>query len=173
MARPGPKLKGPTTEKEFKIFENLAHIQCTLEEIAACFGVTKDTLILRVEEYYGARFSTVYKEKREGGKTSLRRAQWIKAVEEKNTTMQIFLGKQYLGQVDRPEELIQGMKSIVYSTQIGPSGEILTEIRNKEDWDAQKNFDAKKVLEGEQTKTTKAKSKSKPKKVSKKKVRAK
>lgn len=164
--RRGPKLKGPTTEKEIKIFENLCAIQCTLRELSAAFSVDDQTLIKRIEEWYGRKFSSVFQEKREGGRISLRRSQWQTAIDKQNVTMQIFLGKQYLAQTDRPELLAHEAKSIVYATQIGPSGEILTEIRNKEDWEAQKTFDAKKVLDGEKPKKAKkapAKRKAKPK----------
>ena len=46
-------------------------------------------------------FSEVFKEKRGLGKISLRRNQWRLA--EKNATMAIWLGKQYLGQKDQVE----------------------------------------------------------------------
>jgi len=157
--RRGPKLKGPTTEKEIKIFEGLCGIQCTLDEVASAFDVTKDTIIKRIEEWYGEKFSTVFAQKREKGKISLRRAQWQTAIDRQNTVMQIFLGKQYLGQMDKPEELI-GAKAIVYSTKIGSSGEILTEIQNREDWEAKKNFDVKSILiEDQKSKTVKKTSK--------------
>lgn len=102
--RRGPKLKGPISAKEIKIFEQLCFIQCTLKELAAAFSVTKDTLIKRIEEHYGDKFSTVFEQKREAGKISLRRSQWQTATERNNVTMQIFLGKQYLGQSDKVEE---------------------------------------------------------------------
>lgn len=51
---------------------------------------------------YKKGFKDVFSEKREGGKASLRRTQWKLA--ENNATMAIFLGKQYLGQKDKPEE---------------------------------------------------------------------
>lgn len=47
-------------------------------------------------------FSEVFKQKRGVGKISLRRSQWRLA--EKNANMAIFLGKQYLGQKDEPEQ---------------------------------------------------------------------
>jgi len=40
---------------------------------------------------------------KQAGKKSLRRAQWDKALNG-DTRMQIFLGKQYLGQKDTPED---------------------------------------------------------------------
>jgi hypothetical protein len=86
-----------------KLFEELCKIQCTEIEIASALGMSVDTLERRCQEVYGANFADVYAQKREGGKSSLRRAQWLTAVEAKNPVMQIWLGKQMLGQVDKVE----------------------------------------------------------------------
>ena len=48
-------------------------------------------------------FSEVFSEKRCRGFISLRRAQFQKAIDEKNTAMQIFLGKNWLGQSDKQD----------------------------------------------------------------------
>lgn len=79
-------------------FENLCRLQCTQSEILGWFGITDKTLTRWCRDTYGKSFSEIFAEKREGGKISLRRAQWHLA--EKNATMAIFLGKQYLGQKD-------------------------------------------------------------------------
>ena len=94
----------PRIEFNAKLFENLCHIQCTQEEIAATMGMSVDTLERRVKEVYEGRvFAVVFAEKREGGKSSLRRAQWKNAIEKGNPVMQIFLGKNLLGQKDKQE----------------------------------------------------------------------
>lgn len=166
MPRRGPKLKGPVTEKEIKIFEQLCYIQCTLEEIARSFSVTKDTLILRIEEWYGEKFSTVFAAKKENGRISLRREQWQSAHERKSIPMQIFLGKQYLGQSDKAEN--KETTELVYSTKVGASGEIKSEIVSREEWEKQKNFDAKAILLEEQKKDKPVKKKTKTKATKKK-----
>lgn len=102
------KIGRPKKEIDWKLFEELCHIQCTETEIAAVLGMCRDTLEDKVKEQYGSSFSTVYKQKREGGKTSLRRAQWLTATESKNAIMQIFLGKNMLGQSDKQEVKITG-----------------------------------------------------------------
>lgn len=79
-------------------FESLCGLQCTQEEICNFFGITDKTLTRWCRETYGKRFSEVFREKRELGRVSLRRNQWKLA--EKNATMAIFLGKNYLGQKD-------------------------------------------------------------------------
>lgn len=80
---------------DYDTVEKLAHIQCTYGEIASFLGCSVDRL-KRDDE-----FITRYKKGAEGGKMSLRRYQFKLA--EKNTSMAIFLGKQYLGQKDYVE----------------------------------------------------------------------
>ena len=82
-------------------FEKLCSLQCTLLEICDFFDVEDDTLNSWCKKTYGTTFSEVFKIKRGKGQISLRRMQWKLA--EKNPTMAIFLGKQYLGQVDKVE----------------------------------------------------------------------
>lgn len=52
---------------------------------------------------YKTGFSDIYRQKREMGKISLRRSQFRLA--EKNANMAIWLGKQYLNQKDKIEEV--------------------------------------------------------------------
>ena len=80
---------------DYNLVEKLAHIMCTQEEIATMFDCDVRTL-QRDEE-----FCRVFKKGKENGKMSLRRTQFKLA--EKNPTMAIFLGKQYLGQRDNIE----------------------------------------------------------------------
>lgn len=83
-------------------FETLCGIQCTEEEICAVFDVSKDTLLRWCKRTYKKNFADVFKEKRACGKVSLRRSQW--KMGERNVTMAIWLGKQYLGQKDVVEQ---------------------------------------------------------------------
>ena len=80
---------------DYNLVEKLANIMCTQEEIATMFDCDVRTL-QRDEE-----FCRVFKKGKENGKMSLRRTQFKLA--EKNPTMAIFLGKQYLGQRDNVE----------------------------------------------------------------------
>jgi hypothetical protein len=82
-------------------FEKLCGIQCTLPEIAAFFECDEDTINAWCKRTYGNTFSVVYKIYSGKGKISLRRTQFKLA--EKNQTMAIWLGKQYLGQTDKIE----------------------------------------------------------------------
>lgn len=96
MAKGQIKQKQALIKKEQ--FEKLCEIQCTEQEIMSFFGVCKDTLISWCVNTYGVNFSTIYNEKRQGGKASLRRSQFELA--KTNASMSIWLGKQYLGQKD-------------------------------------------------------------------------
>ena len=84
-----------------KQFEAMSAIQCTKEEICNVLDVTDKTLNNWCNEVYGQDFSVVFRQKRDGGKTSLRRNQW-KLAENGNSTMQIWLGKQILKQSESP-----------------------------------------------------------------------
>lgn len=69
----------------------LAMIHCTVAEMAAVLGCSKDTL--------ERRFAAVIEKGRDTGKMSLRRLQW-EGAQKGNTALLIWLGKQLLGQKD-------------------------------------------------------------------------
>lgn len=106
MARTGR----PRKEIDQKQFENLCGLQCTLEEICGWFDVCSDTLETWCKRTYKRSFSEVFAQKRGAGKISLRRSQWRLA--EKNATMAIFLGKQFLGQRDSVDVAVTDAKGI-------------------------------------------------------------
>ena len=88
----------PKKEIDYIAVEKLANIQCTQEEIASFLDLSVRTL-QRDEE-----FCRIYKKGQDNGKMSLRRMQYKLA--DKNPTMAIWLGKQYLGQRDSfPDEV--------------------------------------------------------------------
>ena len=97
--------KGQVKQKQNKIssilFENLCAIQCSEAEICAVLDISDKTLNKWCNTEYGCNFSEIYKIKRLVGMQSLRRQQFKLA--EKNPTMAIWLGKQYLGQTDKIE----------------------------------------------------------------------
>ena len=92
----------PKREIEKELFENMCEIQATEKEMCLVLGLTDKTLTRWCKDTYGKSFKEIYKEKRAKGKISLRRYQFQLA--EKNTAMAIFLGKNYLGQKDNPNE---------------------------------------------------------------------
>jgi len=88
MARPRKKV-----DKD--VLEKLAAIGCTVEEMAAVMGCSKDTL--------ERRYKDIIEKGKAQGRTSLRRHQW-KLAEKGNATMQIWLGKQLLQQKNNGDE---------------------------------------------------------------------
>ena len=92
----------PRKEIDEKQFENLCALQCTKDEICGWFGITDKTLENWCKRTYNAGFSEIFKIKRGKGKISLRRSQF--QLSQKNASMAIWLGKQYLGQKDRAED---------------------------------------------------------------------
>jgi hypothetical protein len=123
-----PVMGRPRKEIDYAVFEGLCRIQCTEVEIASIFQVDIDTLNARLKENYGETFSEVYKKYSASGRISLRRAQ-IKAAENGNPTMLIWLGKQYLGQRDQIDHKVevssveaakQAMKEIMHKFELQP-----------------------------------------------------
>lgn len=100
MAKGQIKQKQATINKQ--MFESLCAIQCTKEEMCSVLDCSEKTLNSWCNANYGENFSLVFEKKRMLGKSSLRRMQWKLA--EKNASMAIFLGKQYLEQKDYIEE---------------------------------------------------------------------
>lgn len=100
----------PRKEIDRKQFEKLCGMQCTKAEICAWFDITDKTLENWCKREYRAGFSEVFSQKRGIGKISLRRYQWQLA--EKNASMAIFLGKQYLNQRDNVDVAVSGVKGI-------------------------------------------------------------
>lgn len=96
------KMGRPLIDISKEEFEKLCALQCTQEEIAGWFRCDIDTITNWCKRTYNLTFSEIYKEKKGVGKTSLRRMQW-KSAAEGNVTMQIWLGKNMLGQTDKQE----------------------------------------------------------------------
>jgi len=76
--------------------EKLAAMQCTQEEAAGFFEVARETLNRKLRQ---RQYREAWERGRLTGRISIRRKQFQK----NSDTMLIWLGKQYLGQSDRPE----------------------------------------------------------------------
>ena len=98
-----------------KQFEELCKIQCTEKEIAAVLDMSIELLNQNCNRVYGCNFLDIYEQKKETGRQSLRRAQWQTAIKSNNPIMQIFLGKNMLGQADKQDVnmSIEGCEIIV------------------------------------------------------------
>lgn len=110
MAKRGPKEK----VIDWTSFESLCSIDCTQAEICSFFKIDDKTLSKLIKQKYKMKFSEIYRQKRHLGNVSLRRAQWRTAVEDDNITMQIFLGKNRLGQTDKVETVYTNKDNLVY-----------------------------------------------------------
>lgn len=95
MARPLKLTDKPETLAQVHA---LGKIQCTTKEAAAVLSVSEKTFIEFLQRVKKAK--EAFESGKEGGRASLRRQQW-KLAESGHATMQIWLGKQYLGQTDK------------------------------------------------------------------------
>lgn len=92
----------PRKEIDYSILQALCRILCTGEECASILGIDYDTLNRGLKREGHGGFAEYYKRHSAEGKVSLRRMQF-QAAQDGNVTMQIFLGKQCLGQSDKQE----------------------------------------------------------------------
>lgn len=104
--KPKPKRKGPPrTKLPLDQVEKLAGIGCTDADIAYVCGVSPKTVQRRRKD--DAAFLSAIEKGQAIGRTNLRTAQFKNALNG-NATMQIWLGKQLLGQTDKTDLLSAG-----------------------------------------------------------------
>ena len=101
----GKKDGRPKKEIDFALVKKLCKIQCTGDEIAGFLDISYDTLVARIKEEYNETFPNYFKRESAGGKASLRRIQFNLA--KKSAAMAIWLGKQYLGQKDEVNNILE------------------------------------------------------------------
>lgn len=95
-----PKAAGPPeVEIDLKQLEKLCRVNPTQPEIAAFFGCSLSTIEERMRS--DPDFNNIVTQGRGMGKVSLRRKMWSKAIEENDTTMQIWLSKNELAMTDK------------------------------------------------------------------------
>lgn len=107
----------PRKEIDQKHFESLCGLHCTEEEIAGFFDVSVDTIGRWCKRTYKSSFAEAYKKLSGKGNISIRRNQM--KLSEKSAAMAIWLGKQYLGQKDVPEESIDTEDADAYFEAAG------------------------------------------------------
>lgn len=123
----------PKIEIDLEQLKKLLALQCTKIECAAFFGITKPTLEARIRDagFEGfQQFADIY---RQPGKISLRRHQW-RSVESGHVGMQIWLGKQWLGQTEKVEsktELTTPIPDALPETQASAVREWAKQIQAK------------------------------------------
>jgi transcriptional regulator with XRE-family HTH domain len=92
----------PKIEIDWKILDELCRLQCTQEEIAEYMGISVDSLERIAKREKGESFAEYFNKRRKVGFVSIRRKQYQLAMQG-NVTMLIWLGKNWLGQVDKHE----------------------------------------------------------------------
>ena len=94
----------PLKNFDVEQFKKLCSLHCTQAEIASFFNCDVDTVHAWCKREFGVGFMEAFKIHSSQGKISLRRYQF-KTAEKGNVSMLIWLGKQYLGQTDRVENV--------------------------------------------------------------------
>lgn len=94
----------PRFEIDYTKLDAMCAIHCTGEECAAILGVDYDTLNRALKRDKNGGFTEYFKQKGANGKMSLRRKQYDQAMSG-NSTMLIWLGKQWLNQSDKTEDI--------------------------------------------------------------------
>lgn len=135
-ARPKAKTGRPEVEIDLAELEKLAGLACTVDDIAAWFGCSRNTILRRLADDKRPEFRHAWECGRGKGRVSLRRSQFKLA--EKNATMAIWLGKQLLGQKD---ERFFNVKTIDHMSE----AEILELLGGEPDGD---ELDTAGTLEG-------------------------
>ena len=102
MTKP-KRITKPLHQLDYKKLDAMCAIHCTGEECAAILGVDYDTLNRALKRDGNKGFSEYFSQKGANGKMSLRRKQYDHAMGG-NSTMLIWLGKQWLGQSDKVDQ---------------------------------------------------------------------
>lgn len=111
----------PKKEIDQKQFETMCALQCTKDEMCSILDIDEKTLTRWCKDTYNEGFSDIYKKKCKLGLMSLRRHQFKLA--EKNPTMAIWLGKQYLGQKDTINTTAEGIQRVQIVDDLGSKNE--------------------------------------------------
>ena len=103
----------PQKKIDYEKLDKLLGIFCTGEECASVLDMDYDTINACLKRDKKVGFSEYSNMKKGVGRASLRRRQFQMA--EKNPALAIWLGKQYLGQVDH-QEIDQTMRIVAMPT---------------------------------------------------------
>ena len=103
----------PKKDVDFEKIDGLCKYHCTAQEIVAQlklfdYDISYNTIERRIKEKFDVTFGEYIEQKHAAyAKPALRRMQW-KSAETGNVSMQIWLGKQYLGQSDKQQTELTG-----------------------------------------------------------------
>lgn len=96
----------PKSKIDWNKVDNYLKAHCTGTEVAAVLGVCPDTLYRACESKFKVTFAVYSQQKKENGNAILRAKQFQSAIEG-DKTMQIWLGKQHLGQREKQSTEIE------------------------------------------------------------------
>ena len=102
----------PKKEIDLEALRKLCELQCSAAEISGFFGITVETLNRIIKDTYEISFLEYFEQNRSGGKIALRRKQFSVAMDG-NPSMLIWLGKNWLKQVDKQEVTHTGDTGVV------------------------------------------------------------
>ena len=102
----------PLAQIDWDQVDKMCAIHCTGEEQAAVLGLDYDTLNRACHREHNCSFADYFRQKASNGKMSLRRKQYTAAMDG-NTTMLVWLGKNWLGQTDQPDVEAKDLPPIV------------------------------------------------------------
>ena len=106
----------PKIEIDWKDFEKLCLIQCSIAEVCQFFHISHQTLERRCREHYGETFGQVFEKKRVGGLISLRHS--MLKMSDKHPSMAIFLAKNWLGMKESVEHTGEGGQPIRHTIEV-------------------------------------------------------
>ena len=93
----------PIVKIDWSIVNSLLEADCEGTEIAAFLGIVPSTLYQRCLKDNKIIFSEYLQQKKAKGNSLLKAKQYESAVKDKNISMQIWLGKQRLGQKEKTD----------------------------------------------------------------------
>lgn len=119
IKRPQGRPRRIWTDEERTLFEKLCGIMCTRNEVASILGMDPRTLVANIADTYPETptWDEAFERFSSNGRASLRRKQFETAMDG-SIPMLIFLGKNYLGQADKPTEEKNG------KAQVQPEGRL-------------------------------------------------
>jgi len=114
MEKQKRKVGRPAKQIDWDVFDKLCAIQCSTRELADYFGVHFETIERAVKRDKGMELNDYYEQKRVPGKIGIRRKQYEVAMNG-SIPMLIWLGKQWLGQSEKVEQIQSDEKVITLS----------------------------------------------------------
>ena len=102
---------------DWNIVDDLLMAGCDGTEIAAHLVIAPLTLYRHCEEIYKVNFDVYKQEKKAAGDAILKAIQYQVAIQDKDKTMLVWLGKQRLGQTDKKQTEISGPNGTAIQTE--------------------------------------------------------